>query len=135
MAKRKKADPKWMKRLSVPERHMLRVARDTLKMNDVMARVMGGPSKAEAREILRRYEMEYGRNPGKATLGGYGGGTYRKLFKRYGVKTKPALRKPLRKRHISFKSAVKAANPPIRLAMVALAGFGAYLLYRKYRQT
>jgi hypothetical protein len=40
--------------LSVPERHQLRIALDTLKMNDVMARVMGGPSKEEARQIVKR---------------------------------------------------------------------------------
>jgi hypothetical protein len=39
--------------LSVPERHQLKVARDTLKMSDAMARVMGGPTKAEARKIIR----------------------------------------------------------------------------------
>jgi hypothetical protein len=45
---------KSRRELSVPERHQLRVALDTLKMNDVMARVMGGPSKEEAREIVKR---------------------------------------------------------------------------------
>ena len=40
--------------LSIPEQHQLRVARDTLKMNDVMARVMGGMTKEEAREVIQR---------------------------------------------------------------------------------
>ena len=40
--------------LSVPERHQLVIARRTLKMSDVGARVMGGPTKAEAREIIKR---------------------------------------------------------------------------------
>lgn len=40
--------------LSVPERHQLKIARATLKMSDAGAAVMGGPSKAEAREIIRR---------------------------------------------------------------------------------
>ena len=40
--------------LSVPDKHLLKIARSTLKMSDAMARVMGGPSKAEAREIIRR---------------------------------------------------------------------------------
>jgi hypothetical protein len=40
--------------LSVPEKHQLRIARATLKMNDVMARVMGGMTKDEAREVIRR---------------------------------------------------------------------------------
>ncbi len=44
-----------MKRtLTVPERHQLKVARDTLKMSDVGALIMGGPSKADAREIILR---------------------------------------------------------------------------------
>ena len=40
--------------LSVPERHQLRVARDTLKMNPAMSGVMGGPSRAEAIDIIER---------------------------------------------------------------------------------
>jgi hypothetical protein len=40
--------------LSVPEKHQLRIARDTLKMSDVGARIMGGPSKEEARAIILR---------------------------------------------------------------------------------
>ena len=43
-----------MRELSVPERHQLKVARDTLKMNDVMARIMGGPTKEEAKAIIER---------------------------------------------------------------------------------
>ena len=50
--------------LSVPEKHMLRIARDTLKMTPQMAMVMGGPSPAEAREIIKRLTArQYGRNP------------------------------------------------------------------------
>jgi hypothetical protein len=40
--------------LSVPEKHQLRIARDTLRMPDAMVGVMGGPDKAKAREIIRR---------------------------------------------------------------------------------
>jgi len=43
-----------MSNLSVPERHQLKIARDTLKMTPVMARIMGGPSPEEAIEIIRR---------------------------------------------------------------------------------
>jgi hypothetical protein len=43
-----------MNNLTVPERHQLRIARDTLKMSDVGARIMGGPTKEEAREIIFR---------------------------------------------------------------------------------
>ena len=38
-------DPIWQ--------HQVKIAKDTLKMNDVGVLVMGGMSKAEAREILR----------------------------------------------------------------------------------
>ena len=41
-------------KLSVPEQHQLRIARKTLKMSDVGALVMGGPSKAEARKIIEK---------------------------------------------------------------------------------
>lgn len=40
--------------LSVFDRHQLAIARQTLKMPDAMVRVMGGPSKAEARKIIER---------------------------------------------------------------------------------
>lgn len=40
------------RQLSVPEKHQLRIAYQTLKMNDVMARVMGGMTKAQAKEII-----------------------------------------------------------------------------------
>lgn len=41
--------------LSVPERHQLRIARDTLKMSEVGALILGGPNHAEAREIITRF--------------------------------------------------------------------------------
>ncbi len=40
--------------LSVPEKHQLAVARKTLTYSDAGAAVMGGPTKAEAREIILR---------------------------------------------------------------------------------
>lgn len=40
--------------LSVFEFHQLRIARDTLRMSDVGAMVMGGMTKAEAREIIAK---------------------------------------------------------------------------------
>jgi DNA-directed RNA polymerase subunit M/transcription elongation factor TFIIS len=57
--------------LSVPEKHQLRIAYDTLKMNDVMARVMGGMTKDEAREIIKRFtgrEIKEGAMNTKASL-------------------------------------------------------------------
>jgi hypothetical protein len=46
--------PPLVRTLGVPERHQLRIARDTLRLKDEMVGVMGGPSKAEAREIIYR---------------------------------------------------------------------------------
>ena len=42
------------KNLSVPEKHQLKIARDTLKLSDAGARIMGGMTKAEAREVIKR---------------------------------------------------------------------------------
>ncbi len=42
------------KNLSVLEKHQLRIARDTLKMSDIGARIMGGMSKEEARAVILR---------------------------------------------------------------------------------
>jgi len=43
-----------MRKLSVPERHQLRIARKTLKMSDVGALIMGPPTKEEARQIIAK---------------------------------------------------------------------------------
>ncbi len=40
--------------LSVPEKHQLQVARQTLKLNPAMVAVMGGPSVEEAKAIIKR---------------------------------------------------------------------------------
>ena len=45
-------------RLTVPEQHQLKIARDTLRMPDAMAGVMGGPTKEEAREIIKRLKSK-----------------------------------------------------------------------------
>ncbi len=42
-----------MRKLTVPERHQLKIARDTLKMSDIGARIMGGPDKVTARRIIK----------------------------------------------------------------------------------
>jgi hypothetical protein len=42
------------KKLSVPEKHQLNIAKKTLKMSDAGANIMGGMSKKEAREFLSR---------------------------------------------------------------------------------
>jgi hypothetical protein len=44
---------KNQQRLSVPDKHRLNIARKTLKMSDVGARVMGGMTKDEARQVIR----------------------------------------------------------------------------------
>ncbi len=41
-----------MRKLSVPEKHQLRIARKTLKMSDAGAFIMGPPTKEEARRII-----------------------------------------------------------------------------------
>lgn len=38
---------------SVPQKHQLKIAKDTLKMSDAGARIMGGMSKKEAIEFLK----------------------------------------------------------------------------------
>jgi hypothetical protein len=43
-----------MSKLSIPEQHQLKIAKATLKMSPVMARVMGGPSIEQSIEIIRR---------------------------------------------------------------------------------
>jgi hypothetical protein len=40
--------------LTTPEQHQLKIARKTLKMNPAMANVMGGPSREEAAEIIKK---------------------------------------------------------------------------------
>ncbi len=42
------------RKLSVPEKHQLKIARQTLRMNNVGILVMGGPNKPEARETIMR---------------------------------------------------------------------------------
>jgi hypothetical protein len=48
--------------MDVPEKHQLNIARKTLKMNDVFARIMGGMTKEEAREIIARHEAKQKEN-------------------------------------------------------------------------
>jgi hypothetical protein len=43
-----------MKALSIPEKHQLRIAKDTLKTPDAILAVLGGPSKAEAMATIIR---------------------------------------------------------------------------------
>ena len=42
------------KELSVFDKHQLKIARSTLKMSDVGALIMGGPTKTEAVQIILR---------------------------------------------------------------------------------
>jgi len=39
----------------VARKHQLKIARDTLRMSDVGALIMGGMTKEEARDFLRKY--------------------------------------------------------------------------------
>lgn len=43
------------RKLDVFEAHQLRIARATLKLSDAGARIMGGMTKDEAREIIRKF--------------------------------------------------------------------------------
>lgn len=43
-----------MRELTVPERHQLRIARQTLNMPDEAVGIAGGPSKEEARKIIEK---------------------------------------------------------------------------------
>jgi rRNA maturation endonuclease Nob1 len=45
--------------MSVPEKHQLRIAIDSLKMNPAMLGVMGGPSKEEALQILAKHGLRW----------------------------------------------------------------------------
>ena len=40
------------RQLSVPDRHQLKVARDTLKLRDGVVGFLGGPTKEQARQII-----------------------------------------------------------------------------------
>jgi len=46
------------KPLSTPEKHQLKIAKDTLKMSNTMAKVMGGMSKKEAKKIIEKFKKE-----------------------------------------------------------------------------
>ena len=47
---------------TVPEKHQIRIAKDTLKMSDAGARIMGGMTKEQAREILRKHGIRFKEN-------------------------------------------------------------------------
>jgi len=40
--------------MDVFDKHQLKIARHTLKMGDASALIMGGPTKKEAREIIKK---------------------------------------------------------------------------------
>jgi len=44
------------KQLTEWEKHQLKVAKRTLKLADAMLDVMGGPTKAEAKRIIKKLE-------------------------------------------------------------------------------
>jgi hypothetical protein len=51
----KEWDTRGRKGLSVADQHQINIAKKTLKMNDAMAKVMGGMTKEEARAILKKH--------------------------------------------------------------------------------
>lgn len=48
---------------SVPEQHQIKIAKQTLRMSDPVAHVMGGMTKEKAREILRKHGITVKENP------------------------------------------------------------------------
>ena len=54
----KSGNPHNPRRLTVPDQHQLKIAKDTLRMPDAMVGVMGGPTKEEAREIIKKLESK-----------------------------------------------------------------------------
>jgi hypothetical protein len=46
--------PEAHRELSIPDRHQLKIAKQTLRMPDEMIGVMGGPSRKEAEELLKK---------------------------------------------------------------------------------
>ena len=52
---------------SVVQQHLIKIAKDTLRMPDAMLGVMGGMTKEQAREILRKHGIRFKENPGDET--------------------------------------------------------------------
>ena len=57
-AKRKKATTKKRVPMTVFEQHQLKIARRTMQMSDVGAKIMGGMTKPEAKEFLARMKRQ-----------------------------------------------------------------------------
>jgi len=49
---------KEAKKPSTPEEHQLKIAKDTLKMTDAMAKIMGGMTKEEAKRIIEKFSKK-----------------------------------------------------------------------------
>jgi hypothetical protein len=45
--------------MTVFDKHQIAIAKKTLKMSDVGARIMGGMTKDEAREILKKHNIKF----------------------------------------------------------------------------
>ena len=43
-----------MKKLTVPEKHQLKIAKATLKMSEAGARIMGGMTHEEAKAVIKK---------------------------------------------------------------------------------
>ena len=55
---RRRVSSKPARNLSLFDVRQIQIAKDTLKMPDAIAAVMGGPSKAQARETLKRFGVK-----------------------------------------------------------------------------
>jgi hypothetical protein len=42
------------RKLSVPEKHQLKIAKATLKMSEIGAKIMGGMTHEEARDVIEK---------------------------------------------------------------------------------
>jgi hypothetical protein len=62
-------NPRGRRELSVFDKHQLRIARDTLRMDPRAAAVMGGPSPEEAREIIYRLTGKWPEGEPRPTAG------------------------------------------------------------------
>ena len=50
----KKAQKFVRRYLSVPEQHQLKIARRTLELSDIGAQILGGMTKPEARQVIKK---------------------------------------------------------------------------------
>lgn len=50
---------KTSKNIDVFDKHQIAIAKKTLKMSDIGAKIMGGMTKSEARQILKKFNIAF----------------------------------------------------------------------------